>query len=241
MREDVMTRFSSHSIAPLAAGVVSLMLSACAAHPAPKLVPPNAPVAPAENVLLDETFERYSPYWRQVRGHWAVTSGRLLQTRDDMRDLNTVLFYDPLMVSDAEITADAAMLSDMPQFPIADDAELLRTRRQVGGAGIVFRYQDENNFYLFRLAGEDGVVLGKVVDGAWYELANPRAADFAGLRLRSEASYPLRVRVVGHRIQCWIGNRAVANLEDGSFGTGRIGLTTFRSKAAFTSLRVVER
>ena len=115
-----MTRFPLHSIAPLGAGVVSLMLSACAAHPAPRvdprLVPPNAPFASAENVLLDETFESYSPYWRQVRGHWAVTSGRLLQTRDDMRDLNTVLFYDPLMVSDAEITADAAMLSDMPQF-----------------------------------------------------------------------------------------------------------------------------
>ena len=166
-----MTRFSSHSIAPLGAGVVSLMLSACASHPAPRLVPPNAPVASAEHVLLDETFQSYSPDLRQVRGHWAVTSGRLLQTRDDMRDLNTVLFYDPLSVSDAEITADAAMLSDMPQFPIADDAELLRTRRQVGGAGIVFRYQDENNFYLFRLAGEDGVVLGKVVDGAWHQLA----------------------------------------------------------------------
>jgi hypothetical protein len=58
-----MTRFSSHSIAPLPAGVVSLMLSACAAHPAPKLdprlVPPNAPVASAEHVLLDETFESY--------------------------------------------------------------------------------------------------------------------------------------------------------------------------------------
>src|SRR6185436_20135942 len=146
-------------------------------------------------------------------------------------DLNTVLFYDPLTVSDAEITADAAMLSDMPQFPIADDAELLRTRRQVGGAGIVFRYQDENNFYLFRLAGEDGVVLGKVVDGAWYELANPRAADFAGMRLRTDVAYRLRVRVVGNRIQCWIGDKAVANLEDGSLTTGHVGLTTFRSRA----------
>jgi hypothetical protein len=214
------------------------------ALPASAQMPPAPPMPPktsAERVLLREYFEQYSPYWRQVRGHWAVTSGRLLQTRDDARELNTVLFYDPLIIVDAEITAVAAMLNDVPQFLTAEDADLLRTRRQVGGAGIVFRYQDENNFYLFRLAGEDGVVLGKIVDGNWYELSNPRAADFAGLGLRSQASYPLRVRVVGHRIQCWIGNRAVANLEDGSFGTGRIGLTTFRSKAAFTSLRVVER
>jgi hypothetical protein len=238
-----MTRLFSHKVGSFGVAVVGLMMSACAARSASyaNVNAPRPPMPPLERVLLDETFERYSPYWRQVRGHWAVTDGRLLQTRDDARDLNTVLFYDPLTIADAEITANMAMLSDLPQFLTAEDGELLRTRRQIGGAGIVFRYQDENNFYLFRLAGEDGVVLGKIVDGMWQELANPRAVDFAGLRLRSEASYPLRVRVVGHRIQAWIGDRAVANLDDTTFETGRVGLTTFRSKAAFTSLRVVER
>jgi hypothetical protein len=85
------------------------------------------------------------------------------------------------------------------------------------------------------------VVLGKVIDGEWHELANPRAADFAGVLLKSETPYSLRVRVAGNRIQAWIGDKAVANVVDDSLGTGRIGLTTFRAKAAFESLRVVER
>lgn len=234
---------SKQSAGSLGIGAVALMLG-MGALPASAQMPPAPPMPPqttAERVLLRESFEQYSPYWRQVRGHWAVTSGRLLQTRDEARELNTVLFYDPLIIADAEITAVASLLNDVPQFLTAEDADLLRTRRQIGGAGLVFRYQDENNFYLFRLAGEDGVVLGKVVDGVWQELANPRAADFAGLRLYNAAAYPLRVRVTGRRIQCWIGNRAVASVEDDSFSTGRVGLSTFRSKAAFTSIRIVER
>ena len=69
----------------------------------------------------------------------------------------------------------------------------------------------------------------------------PASADFAGLLLKSDTAYKLRVRVVGNRIQAWIGDKAVVNVVDTSLGTGRIGLATFRTKAAFTSLRAVER
>ena len=75
----------------------------------------------------------------------------------------------------------------------------------------------------------------------WHELANPRAADFAGTRLRTDVSYRLRVRVAGNRIQCFINDKAVVNLEDDSLSVGRVGLTTFRSQAIFAGLRVSER
>ena len=229
---------TSHSMKAIGTAVVALMFNACAAHSAPRI----QTVAPSgERVLLQDSFDAYSPYWRQVRGQWIVGSGRLVQTREDARELNAVMFYDPLIVADAEITANAMMVADVPEFQTVDDADLMRTKRAIAGAGIVFRYQDENNFYLFRLAGEEGVVLGKVVNGVWHELASPRSADFAGMRLRTEVPYRLRVRVVGQRIQCWIGEKAVINLEDSSLNTGRVGFTTFRTRAAFTSLRVVER
>ena len=195
----------------------------------------------SERVLLAEDFDTYSPHWRQVRGQWALVGGNLLQTRDDARELNAMTFFDLMTVADADITAELSVLYDMPQVLTADDGELLNSKRRVAGAGLVFRYQDENNFYLFRTAGEEGVVLGKVIDGQWHELANPRAADFAGLLLKTDTGYKLRVRVVGNRIQAWIGDRAVVNVVDSSLGTGRVGLATFRAKAAFTSLRVVER
>ena len=231
----------SQSIRMAAAAVVAVPLTACAAHRIEGPMPPAPPAANQERVLLSENFSTYDPHWRQVRGHWAVVGGKLLQARDDAKELNTVLFYDPLTVADAEITAETSMIADLPEFQTGDDQDLIASKRRIAGAGVVFRYQDENNFYLFRTAGEEGVVLGKVVQGEWHELANPRAADFAGARLRNDTPYTLRVRMVGNRIQCWIANKAVANLEDGTFGTGRIGLATFRSKATFSALRVVEK
>jgi hypothetical protein len=225
-------------------GYISLLcVSVAACGPKTTVVQqPAPPPALNEKVLLSDNFQRPDPRWRQVRGQWGVTSGKLTQVRDDSRELNTVFYYDPLIIADAEITlAGAMMMADMPQFMTAADQELLRTKRQIAGAGIDFRYQDENNFYLFRTAGEDGLVLGKLVNGEWHDLANPRAADFAGVLLKMDTPYQLRVRVSGKNIQCWIADKAVANLEDSQFSTGRIGLSTFRSKASFGSIRVVER
>jgi hypothetical protein len=224
--------------------LVSTPLVACASNRKTVRVapaPPTPPAAAQERVLLADDFKSYSPRWRQVRGQWGLMEGALLQARDEVSELNAIMFYDPLTVGDAEITADLSVINDMPQFLTAGDEGLLNAKRRVAGAGVVFRYQDENNFYLFRTAGEEGVVFGKVVDGQWHELANPRAAEFAGVLLKSDTPYTLRVRMVGDRIQCWIGNKAVVNIADSSLPTGRVGLTTFRAKAAFTGLRVIER
>jgi len=224
------------------AAIVAVPLTACASR-SNSSVGTRVVTVPVNNerVLLSESFDNYDPHWRQVRGQWALVDGNLLQARDEARELNSMMYFDPLNVGDAEITTEVSIIHDMPQILTAGDEELLATKRRVAGAGLVFRYQDENNFYLFRTAGEEGVVLGKVIDGQWYELANPRAVDFAGLLLKSDTPYRLRVRVVGNRIQAWIGDRAVVNVQDDSLGTGRIGLATFRSKASFTALRVVER
>jgi len=224
------------------AAIVAVPLTACASR-SNSSVGTRVVTVPVNNerVLLSESFDNYDPHWRQVRGQWALVDGNLLQARDEARELNSMMYFDPLNVGDAEITTEVSVIHDMPQILTAGDEELLATKRRVAGAGLVFRYQDENNFYLFRTAGEEGVVLGKVIDGQWYELANPRAVDFAGLLLKSDTPYRLRVRVVGNRIQAWIGDRAVVNVQDDSLGTGRIGLATFRSKASFTALRVVER
>jgi hypothetical protein len=235
-------RISRNSIHLALAVMVAVPLTACAARTTNEIGNRviTTPVS-TERVLLSEDFDNYDPRWRQVRGQWALVGGNLLQARDDVRELNAIMFFDPLNVADAEITTEVSVMNDMPQVLTAGDDELLTSKRRVAGAGLVFRYQDQSNFYMFRTAGEEGVVLGKVIDGQWHELANPRAADFAGVLLKTETPYTLRVRIVGNRIQAWIGAKAVANVVDDSLGTGRIGLTTFRAKAAFESLRVVER
>jgi hypothetical protein len=217
--------------------LVTVILSAVGCGASTKVQMPS----PAERVLLNDEFNQYNPQWRTVRGQWAVQAGSAVQVRDDAREQNTIMYFDPLITADAEVATAVKMSATLPQFPTASDAELIEARRRIAGAGLVFRYQDENNYYMFRLAGEDGVVLGKMVDGKWQDIANPRAADFGGTSIKMDTEYTLRVRTEGRRIQCWINGRAVANLEDASFSTGKVGLVTFRTRAAFSSIRVVER
>lgn len=195
----------------------------------------------SEHVLLADDFNQYNPQWRTVRGQWAVQDGSAIQVRDDAREQNAIMYFDPLIVADAEVATAVKMSATLPQFPTPEDGARINELRRIAGAGLVFRYQDENNFYMFRLAGEDGAVLGKMVDGQWQDIVNPRAADFGGALIKMDTEYALRVRVQGRRIECWINGRAVANLEDSSFSTGRVGLVTFRTRAAFSSIRVVER
>jgi hypothetical protein len=239
MRRQMCQRFSV-SVAP--GIVVAALAMGCGSAQMPPPAPP-APPPPtsSEKVLLHDDFDQQNPQWRQVRGQWAVTNGQAVQVRDDAREQNTIMFFDPLSIADADITTVVSMQARLPQFQTAGDAELIEARRRIAGAGLVFRYQNENNFYMFRLAGEDGAVLGKMQDGRWTDLANPRAADFSGSPIKVDTPYRLRVRTQGRRIQCWINDRAIVSLEDPTFSTGRVGLVTFRTQASFDSIHVVER
>jgi hypothetical protein len=235
--ENIMVSRNSQFVGFLFAVSVLVGSVGCATGTAVVATPPPPPPPSTERVLLEDEFDAYNPQWRQVRGQWAVQNGEVRQVRDDPREANAIMYFDPLAISDAEVLTSVRLI-DGPTFQTPDQGQV---RRQIAGAGLVFRYQDENNYYMFRLAGEEGAVLGKMENGQWHDLANPRAADFSGTPIRSETDYVLRVRVEGNRIQCWIADRAVVNLQDSAFSTGRVGLVTFRTQARFGAVRVTER
>jgi hypothetical protein len=192
----------------------------------------------ASGGLFEDRFDSYNPQWRQVRGQWAVQNGEAVQVRDEAVEQNTIFFYDPLSIADAEITTIVSMNPRTAQFTTGADAQKFEELRRIAGAGIVFRYQNENNFYMFRIAGEEGLVLGKMQDGQWRDLANPRVTEFGANRIQYNTPYTLRVRAQGPRLQGFINDRAVVSLDDASFSTGRVGLVTFHVQASFASIRV---
>src|SRR5262245_1420281 len=91
--------------------MATIPLTACAARTANttgnRII--TTPVS-TERVLLSEDFDNYDPRWRQVRGQWALVGGNLLQARDDFRELNAMMFFDPLNVADAEITTELSVI-----------------------------------------------------------------------------------------------------------------------------------
>ncbi|MBF0566763.1 MAG: hypothetical protein HQK89_16175 [Nitrospirae bacterium] len=244
---------SSAACAPPAVDTTNNINSGSAIAVAPVVVPPVVVTAPATDskTIYYDTFnpdvgELRNLWVNNGKGHWiwqrqtsaspGCEDGCLKQTSDDPRALNTLVYVRTPQMDDGVIETKVRMSYDASMYVSQKDYMLFV------GTGIVFRLVDENNYYMFRLAGEEGVVLGKMVNGTWYDIANPRRVDFLeGGRIRTSVWYSLKVAVHGSRIKCYINDNPVINTNDSTFSVGKFGLTTFKTMADFEYLKVTER
>ena len=166
------------------------------------------------------------------------TDGCLKQNSEDDRALNAIMYVSTPKIADATIETKTRINYDIP---IAPTSEELKKLRYFIGTGIVFRLVDANNFYMFRLAGEEGCVLGKMINNEWYDLQNPRRLNLLeGGRIKPNTWYNLKVQIRGNNIQCFINNSPVINYTDheATFTVGSFGLTTFKCFADFEYISV---
>ena len=89
-------------------------------------------------------------------------------------------------------------------------------------AGIVFRFQDESNFYVFRASAlGHNARFYKVVNGVRGNLLGPT------LDVSTDAWHSLAVQCEGNRITCWLDDKLVMPpLNDDTFASGKIGFWT---------------
>lgn len=102
-------------------------------------------------------------------------------------------------------------------------------------AGLVFRYQDENDYYVTRAnALENNVRLYKVVNG--------RRQQFAGWNgpVTANAWHDYRVEVKGDHFEVYWDGQKVIDAKDGTFSVaGKVGLwTKADSVAHFDNLSI---
>jgi hypothetical protein len=105
-------------------------------------------------------------------------------------------------------------------------------------AGLVFRWQDERNFYVVRVSSMGNTVrFYKVVDGIRSTPIGPELAVERGVWHR------LKIECEGNQIRCWFNDRELfPALTDNSFTTGRIGLWTKSDAVSeFTDLALIYR
>ncbi len=90
------------------------------------------------------------------------------------------------------------------------------------GGGPIWRYQDENNYYVVRANPlEDNYRLYKVVNG------NRKMLKSANLKINSSKWYNLRVIMKGNAIECYLNNQLLMQTTDDTFvAAGKIGLWT---------------
>jgi hypothetical protein len=203
----------------------------------------------APKTIYYDSFNSVKSEWQQMNGIWETRTdtGYRIQKNDDPAHLNAISYVQTPRVVDATIEAlvrvNPAHAQYMnPSVPL--DAEKINTLRYTMGAGIVFRLQDQQNYYMFRLAGEEGAVVGKMVNGEWFDLCNPRVRGILeGSRIgfRSDNWYRLRLDAYGRRITAYINDEPVCDVQDGTFTIGQVGLVTFKTAADFDYFQVTNK
>jgi Beta xylosidase C-terminal Concanavalin A-like domain len=96
-------------------------------------------------------------------------------------------------------------------------------------AGIVFRYQNPSNFYIFRASAlGHNVRFYKVVDGVRGNLIGPE------LTVSTNVWHTLAVQCDGSQITCWFdGRETMPTLHDTSFDGGKIGFWTMSDAVSY--------
>jgi hypothetical protein len=115
-------------------------------------------------------------------------------------------------------------IADAPTF--ADVSVSVRCKAVAGSVdracGIVWRYQDENNYYLTRAnALEDNV--------CWYYVQNGRRIEVKRVRVKVAAGvwHTLRADMRGDHVEVYFDNKKLIDLHDSRFTTpGKVGVWT---------------
>jgi hypothetical protein len=122
---------------------------------------------------------------------------------------------------------DRTPLAIFDQMPLQDGEVSVRLKLVAGnedpGGGLVWRYRDENNYYLVRAnALEKSVVVFKVENGQRRQLMAASKHEFAW-----NGWSTLKVSMRGSHFQIYLDHRRILQGDDGTFtNAGKVGLWT---------------
>jgi hypothetical protein len=95
------------------------------------------------------------------------------------------------------------------------------------GGGIVWRYQDANNYYVARMNPlEDNYRVYKVVNGVRTQLGKEKGTK-EGLKVPAGEWHTLKIKNIGNRIECFLDGKKELDVTDDTFQKpGKVGLWT---------------
>lgn len=129
------------------------------------------------------------------------------------------------------------VLKTDPSRPAAGDVLLRVTLRSggPGGIGLVFRWQDEKNFYFFLMNEDDDRkyrVLGRKVEGAFQDLETPALDKTKGFEVGR--LYDVKLVAEGPVFQVYLDGERILEGRDAVLAApGRVGLMSRNNKQAF--------
>jgi Tol biopolymer transport system component len=107
-------------------------------------------------------------------------------------------------------------------FTLEADARLV-DGSETGHFGLIFRHQDNDNFYYFYISGEGKYRVGKQQDGEWASVADLKWTASPHIQTDGLTNH-LKVVCAGDRCAFYANEEHLVSVQDGSFGSGKIGM-----------------
>lgn len=108
---------------------------------------------------------------------------------------------------------------DVADFEMEVEAKL-EDGDQKNSYGLLFRFQDRDNFYRFDISGDGYFLLSKFVDGEWSTLVDWTESEFIST---DGSANILRIAAVGPEITVWSNGQKLASVIDDSLTHGNFG------------------
>ena len=162
-----------------------------------------------DDPILSEEFRRDT-------GIWSLESDENVDYALRSRELRINVIADNWMgwslLSDHNDTADMLLEADVSQA----DGPLLSEY------GLIFRYQDNSNFYLYAIAPDGSYSFWSMVNNEWSELLPWASSREIGSGL--EKVNRLGVLAQGQKFTLLVNDEVVDTVEDDAFGSGAVAL-----------------
>lgn len=185
----------------------------------------SAPTTPDRDLLLRDEFSDNRQQWTLYQRRAAeagLEHGRmqLLVVGPNQRVSTTI----PPSFTDFRLEVDSGLFDGPPETTY----------------GVIFRHQDDANYYVFEVDGLGRYRFGKMIQGVYSVVIEPTMSD----RVQpGQALNRLRVIAKGDGISLAVNGVDVVEVSDSSFGRGRIGLTaslddSSQSRVVFDNLQI---
>jgi pSer/pThr/pTyr-binding forkhead associated (FHA) protein len=123
-----------------------------------------------------------------------------------------------------EITTSNLVAWGLANRSVADFLLRVDAAQEAGpnnnGYGVLFRFQDRNNFYRFDISGDGFFLLSKFHDGEWVTLVPWTASSAINV---GQATNRLDVEAIGSQISVYANDTLLAQVEDDTFSEGSFG------------------
>jgi tetratricopeptide (TPR) repeat protein len=124
-------------------------------------------------------------------------------------------------------------------FKLEVDATLVEDPAD-GSYGVLFRYQNPDNFYALDISGDGSYSVNKLANGIWQELIAPTQS--AAIKKRGQTNR-LGIVVIGKKMEFYANDTRLGEAQDGAFARGDVALygSTYKNagvQVAFANLTV---